>query len=141
LGEEVLAMPTAITEHEPDAARPTPLPDTRFPHERLDCHLVARQVVALVARHRARLRGLPGQAGPQLERAAVPTQLNIAQAAGRQGARDRARLFAIARGEARQAAAALEVAVLFGAVSAEAAALRALLVRLGQMLTRLARPA
>ena len=67
--------------------------------------------------------------------------LNIAEAAGRQGVRDRARVFAIARGEACEAAAALEVAVLYRAFSPERAApARALLVRLGQMLTRLAQP-
>ena len=46
----------------------------------------------------------------------------------------------IARGEACEAAAALEVAMLFGALSPdEAAPARAWLVRLAQMLTRLAR--
>jgi four helix bundle protein len=135
----MLAAPsTTTTEH--DTPQPTPSPDTRFPHERLDAYRVAREVVTFVARHRARLRGLPAEAGLQPERAAVRALLNLAEAAGRQGVRDRARVFAIARGETCEAAAALEVAVLFGAVSAaEAAAARALLVRLGQMLTRLAR--
>ncbi len=116
--------------------------DSRFPHERLDAYAVARELVALIARHRSHLRGLPGETGPQLERALVSTLLNIAEAAGRQGVRDRARVFAVARGEACEAAAALDVALLYGALSAEQAApARALLVRLGQMLTRLARPA
>jgi four helix bundle protein len=113
----------------------------RFPHEALDCYQVAREVVAFVAQHRRQLHGLPGEAGPQLERACVRALLNTAEAAGRQGVRDRARVFAIARGEACEAAAALDVAVLFGALTVtEAAPARALLVRLGQMLTRLARP-
>jgi len=112
----------------------------RSPLESLDAYRVARQVVALVAEQRARLRGLPGEAGTQLERAAVSALLNVAEAAGRQGARDRARVFAIARGEACEATAALEVAVLFGALTAEQAApARALLERLTRMLSRLAR--
>jgi len=112
----------------------------RSPLESLDAYRVAREVVAFVAAHRERLRGLPGEAGPQLERAAVSALLNVAEAAGRQGARDRARVFAIARGETCEATAALEVAVLCGAVAAaEAAPARALLDRLTRMLSRLAR--
>ena len=115
-------------------------PDQRFPHERLDAYVVARELCGLIAEHRSRLRGLPGEAGPQLERSVVSTLLNIAEAAGRQGVRDRARVFALARGEACEAAAALEIAVLYGALPASvAASARALLVRVGQMLTRLAR--
>jgi len=136
-------MPQPPTTIDPQhlTAIPTPSTDRRFPHERLDAYCVARAVVGFIAEHRARLHGLPGEAGPQLERAAVRALLNVAEAAGRQGARDRARVFAIARGEACEAAAALEVAVLFGALtSAQAAPARAWLSRLGQMLTRLARP-
>jgi len=121
---------------------PTPMPDTRFPHERLDAYTVARELVAFAAAHRRQLRGLPGESGPQLERALVRALLNVAEAAGRQGVADRARVFAIARGETCEAAAALEVAVLYGALTPQQAApARALLVRLGQMLTRLCRVA
>jgi len=117
-----------------------PTADTRFPHERLDAYGVAEQLVAWVARYRHKLHGLPGEAGPQLERASVRALLNIAEAAGRQGPRDRARVFALARGETCEAAAALKVAVLYGAFSAaEAQPARALLVRQGQMLSRLSR--
>lgn len=115
--------------------------ESRFPHERLDAYSVARQLVGFMARHRRQLRGLPGEAGLHLERAAVSAMLNIAEAAGRQGVADRARVFAIARGEVCEAAAALEVAQLYGAFSAEQAAIaRGLLVRMGQMLSRLSRP-
>jgi len=115
--------------------------DNRFPHERLDAYQVARQLLGLVAQHRHALRGLPGEAGPQLERAVVRVVLNIAEAAGRGSPRDRARVFGIARGEACEAAAALEVATLLGALSTQQSAqARGLLVRIGQMLTRLARP-
>jgi len=110
------------------------------PHERLDAFVVAREIVAFVALHRGRLRGLPGEAGAQLERAAVSAMLNVAEAAGRQAARDRQRVFAIARGEACETAAALDVAVLFGALTAgQAAPARALLDRLTRMLSRLSR--
>jgi four helix bundle protein len=139
--KEVLAMPLP---HDPSSSAPRPVgatpPDDRFPHERLDCYQLSREVVAFLATHRAALRGLPGEAGPQLERAAVRTLLNIAEAAGRQAPRDRARVFAIARGEACEAAAALEVAALFGALTpAEVAWARGRLVRVGQMLSRLSR--
>jgi four helix bundle protein len=127
--------------HDHRSTPPTAPSAERFPHESLDCYRVAREVVAFVAQHRRQLHGLPGEAGPQLERACVRALLNTAEAAGRQGVRDRARVFAIARGETCEAAAAREIAVLFGALTAaETAPVRALLVRLGQMLTRLARP-
>jgi four helix bundle protein len=130
-------MPTPLRPTSPNQHAATA---QRFPHEQLDCYWVAREFVAWVARHRGLLHGLPGQVGPQLERAAVRILLNIAEAAGRQGPRDRGRVFAIARGEVCEAAAALEVAELFGALApAAAAGGRQLLVRLGQMLTRLAR--
>jgi four helix bundle protein len=139
--KEVLAMPLPLDQsrspHDPAVAATA---DTRFPHERLDCYRLSHEVVAFLAAHRAQLRGLPGEAGPQLERAAVRTLLNIAEAAGRQAPRDRARVFAIARGEACEAAAALGVATLYGALTAaEAAWARAHLVRVGQMLSRLSR--
>ena len=128
-----MTMPSNLCSSELTAAERSPL-------ESLDAYRVAREVVALVAGQRTRLRGLPGEAGTQLERAAVSAFLNVAEAAGRQGARDRARIFAIARGEACEATAALEVAMLFGALTAEQAApARALLERLTRMLSRLAR--
>ena len=66
-----------------------------------------------MARHRARLQSLPGEAGPQLEHAAVRALLNVAEAT-----------------------AALEVAVRVGGLSAEQAApARAWRSRLGQRLT------
>ena len=128
-----MTMPSNLCRSDTSAAGRSPL-------ESLDAYRVAREVVALVAGWRARLRGLPGEAGTQLERAAVSALLNVAEAVGRQGARDRARVFAIARGEACEATAALEVALLFGALTADQAApARALLARLTSMLSRLAR--
>jgi hypothetical protein len=49
-------------------------------------------------------------------------------------------VFAVARGEVLEAEAALDVAVLFGAIGdGEAARVRGLMARLGQMLSRLSR--
>jgi four helix bundle protein len=130
-----MPMPT------PDTASTQPRTATPFPFEQLDAWHVAREVVAFVVAHRERLHGLPAEVGPQLERAAVRAALNLAEATGRVGVRDRPRVFAIARGEACEAAAALDIATLYGAVApAEAARVRLLLCRLAQMLTRLARP-
>jgi four helix bundle protein len=53
-------------------------------------------------------------------RAAKSAALNVAEAAGRSSRADRARVFGIARGEAMEAAAALEIAVLAGDASTTA---------------------
>ena len=50
----------------------------------------------------------------QAMRAAKSAALNVAEAAGRVSPADRARVFAIARGEAMEAAAGVEIAVLAG---------------------------
>jgi four helix bundle protein len=111
----------------------------RLPHESLDAYRVAREVVAFVAQRRARLRGLPGDLASHLERACLSALLNVAEAAGRSAIKDRKARFAIARGEACEVAAALEAACLFGALGTdELAQAHGLLVRLTQMLARLA---
>jgi four helix bundle protein len=55
----------------------------------------------------------------QALRAAKSTCLNIAEAVGRVGEADKARVFAIARGEACEAAAAVDIAALAGECSTE----------------------
>jgi four helix bundle protein len=50
----------------------------------------------------------------QAMRAAKSTALNIAEAAGRVSPADKARVYAIARGEAMEASAALEIAAIAG---------------------------
>ena len=55
----------------------------------------------------------------QAMRAAKSVALNIAEAAGRVSPADRARVFAIARGEAMEAAAAIEIAVVAGDASGD----------------------
>lgn len=110
-----------------------------FPHERLVAYALARSVVQFVAARRAKLRGLPGQAGPQLERAVVGAQTNLCAGAAQQGAEAR-RQFRIALSEACEAGGANDIAFDFGAFSeAEYGELRSLLLRLGATLRGLSR--
>lgn len=53
----------------------------------------------------------------QAMRAAMSACLNIAEATGRQSAADQKRVYAIARGEASEAAAALDIAAVAGMCS------------------------
>ncbi|HJZ86104.1 MAG TPA: hypothetical protein VKN99_13085 [Polyangia bacterium] len=52
-----------------------------FAHERLDAYELALAAVRFVADRRHKLRGLPGQAGDQLERAVVGAQTAVCSAA------------------------------------------------------------
>ena len=113
---------------------------SRLPHERLDVYQVAREILAFVAERRNRFRGLPGELAGHLEKSSVSTLLNIAEAAGRTGIRDRRARFAIARGEACEVAAALEAAALLGAIDDEEwKAAREMILRVTRMLDRLTR--
>jgi len=109
-----------------------------FDYQRLDAFKVARESLRLgdaLARHLPR-----GYATlqDQLRRALLSAYLGIAEASSRQGA-DRLCRFRCARGEACEAAAALEgVLVLNLASEEEVLTLLALLDRLCAMLTRLA---
>ncbi len=79
-----------------------------LPHHKLVAYQVAREMLMVVLGAQikdARLRD-------QALRAAKSACLNIAEAAGRTGTQDRARVFAIARGEVCEAAAAIEIASL-----------------------------
>jgi four helix bundle protein len=76
----------------------------------------------------------------QALRAAKSAALNIAEASARVSPADRARVFGIARGDAGEAAAAVEIAATVGDASARAAAqCEALADRLMALLTGLAR--
>jgi four helix bundle protein len=76
----------------------------------------------------------------QALRAAKSAALNIAEAAARVSPADRARVFGISRGEAGEAAAAVEIAATVGDASAQASAqCEALADRLMALLTGLAR--
>ena len=104
--------------------------------ERLDVYRVALEFQALASsialpQGRRELRD-------QLDRAALSIVLNTAEGAGRTGAADKARFFAMARGSAMECAALFDVlgnlALVPRLTSVRA---RALLVRIVQMHTRL----
>src|SRR4051812_21959575 len=116
-------------------------PAPRFAHEGLDAYRVARDALTL---GEGISRDLPrGYAtlADQLRRALLSALLGVAEAASRSGA-DRLARFRCARGEASEAAAALEAVIALGAApahQAEAEQCIALLARLYAMLTRLAK--
>ncbi len=111
----------------------------RFAHHSLDVYAVAREALVL---GEAVVRDLPrGHAtlADQLRRALLSVLLNIAEAAGRTGA-DRLARFRCARGEASEAAAALDVIEVLGLAPAES--VKPVVVLLGRvyaMLTRLSK--
>lgn len=112
-------------------------------HERLDAYQVALSFLALTQRITQRLPRQKGQLGDQLTRAAEGVVLRIAEGAGAEWrSADQQRYFRSARGSAMECSAALDVCrIRRTADAADLAAGRALLVRLVQMLSRLARPA
>jgi len=117
-----------------------PSQPSRFAHERLDAYHVAREALA---QGETIARDLPrGYAtlADQLRRALLSAHLGVAEAAARSGA-DRLARFRCARGEASEAAAALDAVVVLGLVpAARVEPVVALLARLHAMLTRLCRP-
>jgi len=86
-----------------------------LPHERLLAYQAACDLVVAVFQAQIRNADLRDQA----LRAARSTCLNIAEANGRVSPADRKRVFAIARGEASEAAAAVHVASLSGLCAVE----------------------
>ena len=108
-----------------------------LPHHRLHAFGVARELLVAVRDARIRSSSLRDQA----LRAATSVCLNCAEGAGRVTRADKARAFTVARGEAVEAAAAVEIAALLGDASDEDAQRVAVLVdRIVGMLTRLIRP-
>jgi four helix bundle protein len=89
-----------------------------LPHESLIAYRVAYDLLVAIVQARIRDPGLRDQA----LRAAKSACLNIAEANGRASHADRRRVFAIARGEAAEAAAAVHIASLAGECSPECAA-------------------
>jgi four helix bundle protein len=107
-----------------------------LPHHRLHVFGVARDM--LVAVRDAHIRD--AKLRDEALRAAKGTCLNVAEGAGRVTRADKARAFTIARGEAVEAAAAIEIAALLGDASASDAERVAILAdRVVAMLTRLIR--
>ena len=118
--------------HDPEAER-------FFPHENLEAYRLARQATKFVAERRRRLVGLPGNAGPQLERAVVGAQTNLCAGASAVGAEAK-RHFRIALSEAGEAGGCADIAFDYGALAeAEHGALRGILLRLCACLRGLSR--
>ena len=112
-----------------------------FEHERLDAFVVARRALCDGERVARRLPRGHGTLVDQLRRALLSAYLGVAEAASRTGA-DRIARFRCARGEAAEAAAALDAVVALGlAPPAQVQEVVQLLGRLCAMLTRLSRPA
>ena len=105
-------------------------------HERLDVYRVALDLdsrirSALPRRGERILRD-------QIERASLGIVLNIAEGAGRRSAPDKRRFYEMARGSATEVAAALDVVRARDSLTPEHHAnLRALIIRIVQMLTKL----
>ena len=112
--------------------------DRWFNHERLEAYGLALAAVRFVAARRSKLRGLPGKAGEQLERAVVGAQTAVCSAAASEGG-ERRRLFRGALSEASEAGGAIDTALAYEAVSgSEHAELRGILLRLCACVYRLA---
>ena len=89
-----------------------------LPHHKLQAFGVAMQLLAAVREARIRDAHLRDQA----MRAAKSACLNCSEGAGRVSRADKARAFTIARGEACEAAAAVEIAVAAGDAEARSLA-------------------
>jgi four helix bundle protein len=117
-----------------------PAPEAALPvlaAERLDAYNVALEFQRLAIS--AVAQGSHGGLRDQLDRASASIALNVAEGAGRSSAPDKARFYAIARGSATECAAILDLLLVRGAIGQAAAQDgRSLLIRIVQMLTRLA---
>src|SRR5512139_1668693 len=107
-----------------------------LPHHKLVAYQVSLEFLAAVRAAGIRDADLRDQA----MRAAKSACLNIAEGAGRKSRADKARVFAIARGEACEAVAAVEIAAAAGDAREEAARVAVRVAgRLVALLTGLAR--
>ena len=107
-----------------------------LPHQKLMAFGVAKEMLLAVKSANIREAGLRDQA----MRAAKSACLNCAEGAGRFTRADKARAFAIARGETVEAAAAVEIAAACGSASeGDSQRVAVLADRLVGMLTRLIR--
>jgi len=111
----------------------------RFGHDRLDAYAVAREALVLGEGIAKDLPRGYATLADQLRRALMSAFLGIAEAASRSGA-DRLARFRCARGEASEAAAALDAALALGLAPVDRVRpVVELLGRLYAMLTRLAK--
>ena len=107
-----------------------------LPHHKLIAYAVAKELLVAVMGARVRDAKLRDEA----TRSAKSACLNCAEGAGRVTRGEKARAFAVARAEACEAAAAVEIAALCGdASAASAAAVARLASRLVALLTPLVR--
>jgi four helix bundle protein len=122
-------------------ALPTNNPDHTLAHERLDAYRVAIEFLQVAELLSRRLPRAKGQLGDQLARASEGIVLRIAEGAGAEfRSAEQKRYFRSARGSAMEWAAVLDICRIRGVgTQAQVEHGRALLVRLVQMLTRLAR--
>jgi len=87
---------------------------TSLPHRKLIAYQLAVELVSLVAR----ISIDDSVCREHARKSARSAALNIAEAAGRRSDADKSRIFAIARGEAVECIAAIEIAAALGACSA-----------------------
>ena len=116
-------------------------PPQQFGHDRLDAYRVAIEFCVLADVLCRRLPRTKGQLGDQLTRACEGIVLRIAEGAGAEWrSADQKRYFRSARGSAMECAAVLDICRTRGVGSPEQLQHgRQLLIRLVQMLTRLAK--
>ena len=90
---------------------------TGFAFQKMRAQRAALHALEMVAKNRERFLGLPGEVGPQMEKALVSVVLNLAEGAGRWTPADQRRHYQIALGSAAEVMAALEIARIYGRVS------------------------
>jgi four helix bundle protein len=109
-------------------------------YEKLDVYGCAIQHLAFVFKSIPRLPRGFAALKDQWRRAATSVPMNIAEAVGTTSAADRANRYAIARGEAMECGAVIDVVTLLERIAdAELVAGKRLLVRIVEMLSRLCR--
>lgn len=109
-------------------------------HERLDVYRLAMEFCALALGIAGRLPRGHAQLADQLRRAATSIPLNIAEGAGKTSGQDRVHCHRIARGEAMEAGAGLDIIRLLRVVPpGDLDRGKDLLVRIVSMLTRMTR--
>ena len=112
---------------------------TYFDHERLDVYQEAIAFCGWVGDLLSEVT-VKAAAKDQLDRASTSIPLNIAEAAGRVGEADQARVYAIARGSAFECAAILDAFESFALIDPEKQKeAGGLLTRIVEMLTKLCR--
>jgi len=114
--------------------------DIRFAHHRLDVYGVALRLFKGVEELAGQLPRGYADARDQVRRAASAVVRNIAEAAAREHAGDKANRFSIARGEVAECDAVLEMMLVLGVVDGpEVVRLRRLADRVSAMLLGLVR--